>query len=136
MDNSTLEIHPLTPRLYSVLKLREPLVSEYEAENKYPHIIRRALFTPQHTENTEHFLHTVPNVIDGNELDDLFEGNREAASHRPTPGLTAEVALFFDEKGYELFAPYFKHDDSKIRDMLLAYMNGVRFIVVNVALFI
>jgi hypothetical protein len=38
---------------------------------------------------------------------------------------TIEVALFFDAAGYQLFSPYFSGDDVKLRDMLLAYMNGV-----------
>lgn len=36
-----------------------------------------------------------------------------------------EVALFFDEAGYKIFAPYMNNDEKQMRDMLLAYMNGV-----------
>lgn len=39
--------------------------------------------------------------------------------------ITIEVAVFFDEAAYKIFAPYFNYDDKKIRDMILAYMNGV-----------
>lgn len=37
-----------------------------------------------------------------------------------------EAALFLDEPGYILFSPYFNNDDSKLRDMLLAYVNAVQ----------
>lgn len=44
------------------------------------------------------------------------------SSQRPV----VEVALFFDEAGYKLFQPYLHNDDKQLRDMLLAYINGVR----------
>ncbi|CAH1393194.1 unnamed protein product [Nezara viridula] len=37
-----------------------------------------------------------------------------------------EAALFFDEAAYKIFAPYFDYNVGQIRDMLLAYMNGVQ----------
>jgi hypothetical protein len=42
-----------------------------------------------------------------------------------TKSPTIELALFFDAAGYQLFMPYFNGDNAKLRDMLLAYMNGV-----------
>jgi hypothetical protein len=49
----------------------------------------------------------------------------EDRSTRAAKNPTVELALFFDAAGYQLFAPYFSGDDAKLRDMLLAYMNGV-----------
>ncbi|XP_011860405.1 PREDICTED: A disintegrin and metalloproteinase with thrombospondin motifs 2 [Vollenhovia emeryi] len=40
--------------------------------------------------------------------------------------LTLELAVFFDEAAYRLFSPYLDEDDEKIRDMLLAYVNGIQ----------
>ncbi|XP_039277211.1 A disintegrin and metalloproteinase with thrombospondin motifs adt-2 isoform X1 [Nilaparvata lugens] len=40
--------------------------------------------------------------------------------------LTLETALFFDEAGYKLFSPYFENNDDKLKNMLLAYLNGVQ----------
>ncbi|KAL1130092.1 hypothetical protein AAG570_013031, partial [Ranatra chinensis] len=37
-----------------------------------------------------------------------------------------ETALFLDEAGYKLFLPYFEGKDDQLRDMLLAYINGVQ----------
>lgn len=36
-----------------------------------------------------------------------------------------EVALFFDEAGHKIFAPYMNNNEKQMRDMLLAYLNGV-----------
>ncbi|KMQ86864.1 a disintegrin and metalloproteinase with thrombospondin motifs 2-like protein [Lasius niger] len=40
--------------------------------------------------------------------------------------LTLELAVFFDEAAYRLFSPFLDGDDEKIRDMLLAYVNGIQ----------
>lgn len=40
--------------------------------------------------------------------------------------LTLELAVFFDEAAYRLFSPFLDEDDEKIRDMLLAYTNGIQ----------
>lgn len=39
--------------------------------------------------------------------------------------MTVELALFFDEAAYKIFAPYFDYSDKKLQNMLLAYINGV-----------
>lgn len=38
---------------------------------------------------------------------------------------TIEIALFLDEAGYKLFYPFLNHNEADLRDMLLAYVNGV-----------
>lgn len=46
---------------------------------------------------------------------------------RDTKGkLTLELAVFFDEAAYRLFSPFLDEDDGRIRDMLLAYVNGIQ----------
>lgn len=40
--------------------------------------------------------------------------------------LTLELAVFFDEAAYRLFSPFLDGDDRRIRDMLLAYVNGIQ----------
>lgn len=42
--------------------------------------------------------------------------------------LTLELAVFFDEPGYNLFAPFFDRNDEDLRDMMLAYINAVQAI--------
>lgn len=39
---------------------------------------------------------------------------------------TVEIGVFFDAAAYRIFAPHFNYDNTKIRDMLLAYINGVK----------
>ena len=46
------------------------------------------------------------------------------AAQRPT----VELGLFFDAAAYQIFSPYFNGDDTKLKDMLLAYMNGVQLL--------
>lgn len=93
-------------RLHNILKRSQ--------KDKYPHIVRRATLR-RDILNDEAF------PIAGNLL------SIEAATHRPAPRMTAELALFFDEPAYKIFAPYFDYDDNKLRDMLLAYVNGVSY---------
>lgn len=85
---------------------------------KIPHIVRRASLNPEIYHNDA--LPLSANRFEANQF------QKERSSHRPASGiLTAEVALFFDEAGYNIFAPYLDYDDKKLHDMLLAYVNGV-----------
>lgn len=49
-----------------------------------------------------------------------------SARKRATSNINIEVAVFFDEAAYKIFAPYLKYDENRLTNMLLAYMNGVR----------
>ncbi|KAK3927175.1 A disintegrin and metalloproteinase with thrombospondin motifs adt-1, partial [Frankliniella fusca] len=40
--------------------------------------------------------------------------------------LVLETALFLDEAAYRLFAPFVSNDERQLRDMILAYLNGVQ----------
>lgn len=120
LQNSSFEIHPIPKRLHYFFKRREALSGEDAAESfSFPHIIRRTTVGADFLENeafpiSRNFWNT--STI-----------NFEAASHRPVGAMTAEIALFFDEAGYNAFAPYMNYDDRKLTDMLLAYINGVNF---------
>lgn len=109
MDNVTFTLHPVPEELQAEQSLNPDTA---------PYVIRKAS------------LPDLPNIFEKDlqlaEKEYQVPEEAQKASHRPLAGLTAEVALFFDEAGYKIFAPYFKYDDSKLRDMLLAYMNGVR----------
>lgn len=54
-----------------------------------------------------------------------FQAGTGERSTRAAKRPTIELALFFDAAGYQLFMPYFGGDNAKLRDMLLAYINGV-----------
>lgn len=42
---------------------------------------------------------------------------------------TVEIAVFFDAAAYQIFAPHFDYNYDKIRDMLLAYINAVIYLI-------
>ncbi|KAJ6646995.1 A disintegrin and metalloproteinase with thrombospondin motifs adt-2 [Pseudolycoriella hygida] len=48
---------------------------------------------------------------------------KRATKERKT---TVEIAVFFDAAAYRIFAPHFDYDNNKLRDMILAYINGVQ----------
>ncbi|KAJ8925540.1 hypothetical protein NQ315_009380 [Exocentrus adspersus] len=137
LENSTLEVHPLTDRLQTLFKLREPLVeSIFDEEVKMPHIVKRANLM------TDFLYHDILPVSgnmwsDNEEINPIYDltsnqinrygwNSPEAASYRPAGGLTLELALFFDEAAYNIFSPHFNHDSKKLQDMLLAYVNGIQ----------
>ncbi|XP_026320254.1 A disintegrin and metalloproteinase with thrombospondin motifs adt-2-like isoform X2 [Hyposmocoma kahamanoa] len=46
---------------------------------------------------------------------------------KPGPSsYTIEIALFLDEAAYKIFHPFFNYNEADLRDMLLAYINGVQ----------
>lgn len=95
--------------------MRETLLADsFNLSEKYPHIVRRASLNSQ-----ENFSATM-------RLPEKYSSTLKVNTKR-IGKLTAEVALFFDEEGYKIFAPYFNYDHEKIRDMLLAYLNGVSY---------
>ncbi|KAL3288423.1 hypothetical protein HHI36_002869, partial [Cryptolaemus montrouzieri] len=133
LNNETLEIHPLTQRLQALIKLREPLLDSMSNDEKIPHLIKRATTIPQATfdevfptaGNIWQSQEKAENIENSEEL--IFDFNvKEAASNRPVGGYTLEVAMFFDEAAYRIFAPFMEYDINKLQDMLLAYLNGVQ----------
>lgn len=112
--------------------LSEDDIFSEEAITKIPHIIKRASFNG--------FLADDPirkNVVIKRQLrpigideettidDNLLYHERKKRGTRDSK-VTVEVGVFFDEAAYKIFAPHFGYDDHKIRDLLLAYMNGVQ----------
>jgi len=59
-------------------------------------------------------------------LGDLETKQRRIRDTKEKLALTLELAVFFDEAAYRLFSPFLDGDDGKIRDMLLAYVNGIQ----------
>lgn len=89
-----------------------------------PHIVKRA-YGPLAFFEDQPMYH----ALASNEL--INESwNKEFAEdlnrNNANDALTLELALFFDEAGYNLFSPFFDRDDEQIRDMLLAYVNGIQ----------
>ncbi|KAJ8736459.1 hypothetical protein PYW08_007115 [Mythimna loreyi] len=105
VDNSTYEVRPL------------PLGSG-RAENgsgRTAHVIRRA----------------PPPAPPGDDARLLRPRVRRPRAYPPRykpgpPNYTIEIALFLDEAAYKIFYPYLNYSESDLRDMLLAYINGVQ----------
>ncbi|KAH9641603.1 hypothetical protein HF086_009206, partial [Spodoptera exigua] len=105
VDNSTYEVRPL------------PLGSG-RAENgsgRTAHVIRRA----------------PPPAPPGDDARLLRPRVRRPRTYPPRlkpgpPNYTIEIALFLDEAAYKIFYPYLNYSESDLRDMLLAYINGVQ----------
>lgn len=112
LEDSILEIEPLTSPLH------QPLLSEGSVD-KNLHVIKRST--------------NFPNIQNDFRRGPISNRNLTRMEYRSEEGpralndrLTVEVALFFDEAGYERFAPLFRYDSEKISDLLLAYLNGVQ----------
>lgn len=115
LQNSTLEIHPVPKRLHPKIMTRETLIDDNinNLVDKYPHIIRRAS------------LNSIPSDFSATMYLPEEYGSALKVDTKRIGKLTVEVSFFFDEIGYKIFAPYFDYDVVKVRDMLLAYLNGV-----------
>ncbi|XP_022908374.2 A disintegrin and metalloproteinase with thrombospondin motifs adt-1-like [Onthophagus taurus] len=97
LDDITLEISPISS------ESNEILTETNQNSKDIPHVIRKH----------SHF-----------NKNKLFQ--QSALTNEITETFTLEVSIFFDEFAYNIFAPYLSYDDAKIRDMLLAYLNGVQ----------
>lgn len=104
VDNSTYEVRPLP-------------AGAGRAENgdgRTAHMIRRA--PPP-----------APPFDDARPLRPRVRRPRAYPHFKPPPSsYTIEIALFLDEAGYKLFHPFLNYNEADLRDMLLAYINGVR----------
>ncbi|KAJ8935149.1 hypothetical protein NQ314_012967, partial [Rhamnusium bicolor] len=142
LENSTLEVHPLTERLQTLMNLREPLIdSLFEEEDiKIPHIVKRANYMADYLHDdvfpiagsvwaeNEEINSNFYNAYDPNNNKRNYYnlGYPEAISYKYAGDMTLELAIFFDQAAYQIFAPHMNNDDKKLQDMLLAYLNGVQ----------
>ncbi|VEN34120.1 unnamed protein product [Callosobruchus maculatus] len=133
-DNSSFEIKPLTERLRTILGIQEALGNSVAPKN--PHLLKKASFT-------SNFLydHVYPSGrrmwSDSQEtLEDIFGKNGQNRKHnehtlesqaltsRSDRKMTLELAMFFDEAAYKIFAPHLDYDTNRLRDMLLDIMKA------------
>ncbi|CAG9132357.1 unnamed protein product [Plutella xylostella] len=102
VDNSTYEVRPLDAGM-----------GRSEEGGRTPHVIRRAP-PPRFTRDDTRPLRPRPR-------------RPRNSKHKPgPPNYTIEIALFVDEAAYKIFNPYFNYNEADLRDMLLAYINGVQ----------
>lgn len=126
MDNSTYELYPIPERLHSVLKFQQPLLEVLSEDEKVPHIIKRASFNTNSDFNDVFPVNLKQLNKHEFNYEALIEADTAIKTSSRLKGLTLELALFFDEAAYKIFAPYMDNNEKKIQDMLLAYVNGVQ----------
>ncbi|XP_073958021.1 A disintegrin and metalloproteinase with thrombospondin motifs adt-2-like isoform X2 [Choristoneura fumiferana] len=106
VDNSTYEVRPLSAG-----------VGRAEEGGRTAHVIRRAPPPPAPRDDARP-LRPRPRRT---------RTPRAHYHHKPEPSsYTIEIALFLDEAAYKIFYPYFNYKETDLRDMLLAYINGVQ----------
>nr|XP_026494741.1 A disintegrin and metalloproteinase with thrombospondin motifs adt-2-like [Vanessa tameamea] len=105
-ENSTYEVRPL-PSGVGRAK------SSGGRRERMAHVIRRAPPPPSPLDDARPLRHTArrPRI----------------RPNKPAPSsYTIEIALFLDEAAYKLFYPHLNYNEADLRDMLLAYINGVQ----------
>lgn len=105
-ENSTYEVRPLTSRVGRAKSTGR--------QERTPHVIRRAPPPPSPMDDDRPLRHTArrPRIL----------------PKKPSPSsYTIEIALFLDQAAYKLFYPHLNYNEADLRDMLLAYINGVSF---------
>ncbi|RVE49347.1 hypothetical protein evm_005962 [Chilo suppressalis] len=108
VDNSTYEVRPL----------RAGSRRSNKREGRTAHVIRRAPPPPPPLDD-ELLLRPRPRA--------RTPRMSRAPPHNKLPsGYTIEIALFLDEAGYKLFHPFLNYNEASLKDMLLAYINGVQ----------
>lgn len=118
LPDDTLEILPLNQRLKFLLNLRDsPGENTKDGTKlaKVPHLIKRSTFFEGNFENdfiNSNFYKRIPEV----------KQSRGVVYDQ----ITVELGLFFDEAFYKFFAPFFDHDDEKLRNFILSYINGMQ----------
>nr|XP_012234457.1 PREDICTED: A disintegrin and metalloproteinase with thrombospondin motifs 17-like [Linepithema humile] len=103
LENTTLDITPLQNDLSSSSLIGDSCVkTEANVSFGKPHLIKRSL---------------IPN--DWEQSDDPM---------RPSPHIIIELAVFLDKSAYDLLSPLHNRNLTKVRDMLLAYLNGLQVV--------
>ncbi|CAK1601860.1 unnamed protein product [Parnassius mnemosyne] len=103
-DNSTYEVRPLPTGAGRA----------EDSGGRTAHVIRRAP-PPQPTNDDARYIRP------------RAPRPRRPRVHLHAPAkYTIEVALFLDEAAYRLFYPFLNYNEADLRDMLLAYVNGVQ----------
>ncbi|XP_060530217.1 A disintegrin and metalloproteinase with thrombospondin motifs adt-1-like [Cylas formicarius] len=128
LDNTTLEVHPLSETLKRIRKRHAISESTYDKQN-VPYLVKRAYFDSK--AGYDDIFPVSGNVLIQNQdiqedFDDILANPYDYYTITRKRRTTLELALFFDEAAYKIFAPHFNYDDSALQNMLLAYINGVQ----------
>ncbi|XP_015516673.2 A disintegrin and metalloproteinase with thrombospondin motifs adt-2 [Neodiprion pinetum] len=124
LENVTLEITPL--RRDNSWLSNDHLIKGRSGEIlKEPHLVRRATISSRIALHKD--IPDRPTILSNFNNDIALDYNLFSRPRRGNgKSLTLELAVFFDEPAYRLFSPFMDKDEEKMRDMLLAYINGVQ----------
>ncbi|XP_066594955.1 A disintegrin and metalloproteinase with thrombospondin motifs adt-2 [Prorops nasuta] len=122
LNNVTLEITPLRNVKYSGRDKKSQIYSDL------PHVIKRAVNFPNFLDDYETIEKRNFRFDRGREKKSIYNDfiHQSMRKRELNERLTLELAIFFDEAAYELYSPFMNRKDEEIRDMLLAYVNGVQ----------
>ncbi|XP_011314906.1 A disintegrin and metalloproteinase with thrombospondin motifs 18 [Fopius arisanus] len=107
LNNLALEISPLE-------EMGHNYRNRTSTRERVPHLVKRSHIAPPEYLESNRNIAVLP-------LDSIPRSKRGSSQE-----LTIELAVFFDDPGYKLFAPFFNSDEGKMRDMLLAYVNAIQ----------
>lgn len=124
LPDESFEILPLSSRLKFHLDIEnneQVNVDDTRAVQfaKIPHLIKRSTFDIPGTFENDF---VVTNFRHLPMRKKFTKQARGISFDRPH----VELGLFFDEAFYKIFAPFFEHDEKKLQDFILSYINGVQ----------
>nr|XP_012214457.1 PREDICTED: A disintegrin and metalloproteinase with thrombospondin motifs 19-like isoform X2 [Linepithema humile] len=111
LQNARLEIMPLQDNLASSLMGHPYVKKEANVSFGIPHVITRTLL--KHPADSDFFC-----------MSNLKRKRRHVENTEKN--LTIELAVFVDKTARELLFPFLDKDDEKVRNLILAYINGIQ----------
>lgn len=126
MNNVTLEITPVASHedhpWNSILEKRS---DDYFGE---PHLVKRSYVSSWHELKAASSRPHLPTISAqdsmSNEVDQDLHNHK--SSSKNSKDLTIELAIFFDEVAYKSYSSFFDYKEENLRDMLMAYVNGIQ----------
>lgn len=121
LPDDSFEILPLSTRLKFLMDKGKDDDDDTRSVQiaKIPHLIKRSTFDIQGTFENDF---VVTNFRHLPVRKKFKKQTRGISYERPH----VELGLFFDEAFYKIFAPFFDHDEKKLQDFILSYINGVQ----------
>ncbi|XP_034237574.1 A disintegrin and metalloproteinase with thrombospondin motifs adt-1-like [Thrips palmi] len=109
--NESLEIWPLPQRLQDL---------QGHADGHAPHVVKRVPL------DRHRVLFSADDAVTHQDVEAVLSARKQDPRGGAHARLVLETALFLDEAAYRLFAPFVSNDEAQLRDMMLAYLNGVQ----------
>ncbi|KAJ1524302.1 hypothetical protein ONE63_010813 [Megalurothrips usitatus] len=113
--NDSLEIWPLPERLQGLQRLRGDLPEAHVA-----HVVKRVPL------DRHRYLFSADDAVMHPDVEAVLAARGQEGRGGAQARLVLETALFLDEAAYRLYAPFVSHDEAQLRDLVLAYLNGVQ----------